>query len=208
MNKNIVYMYTFPNGKRYIGITNNETKRKNEHKNDHINKNCKKYNYLFYKALRKYGFENVKYEVIYRSNDYNEVKNMEKFYIQQYNTFHKNGMGYNCTLGGDGTLGYVYTDEHRKKIRITSTGRIKSDKTKKIMSEKFSGKNNPMFNHDLNNILSKPKTRSAFRILLKNRPEYSFEDFEEILAPYKLWRFRKNGTNEKKYYYKLKEVFS
>ena len=206
MDKNIVYMYTFPNGKRYIGITSNERKRKSEHKHDHMNINCKKYNYLFYRALRKYGWDNVKYEVLYRCDDYNLIKQLEIFYIKKYKTFQKDGYGYNCTLGGDGTLGYIYTDAHREKIRKTSTGRIKSEKVKKLISEKLSGKNNPRFIDDINAYLSTPKTRTGFKHGLKNRPTYSFDDFEEIIAPYSLWQIRKNGTKERKYYYKLKEA--
>jgi hypothetical protein len=38
---------------------------------------------------------------------------MEKYFIQEYNSFHN---GYNSTLGGDGTFGLVLSQETRKRI--------------------------------------------------------------------------------------------
>ena len=45
-----------------------------------------------------------------------EMYEKEIFYIQQYNSYKKNDKGYNMTLGGDGTHGYVFTKADKKKI--------------------------------------------------------------------------------------------
>ena len=49
----VIYMYTSPSGKKYIGQTVNESKRKSQHKNQ-----TTKSKTLFGKAIIKYGFEN------------------------------------------------------------------------------------------------------------------------------------------------------
>lgn len=57
----IVYKATFPNGKCYIGITNNFDKRKYDHKRASINgRSCT----LFYQAIRKYGFDTIIWEIL------------------------------------------------------------------------------------------------------------------------------------------------
>jgi hypothetical protein len=49
--------------------------------------------------MRKHGFDNFSWEVIYESSDKQHTLNeMEQHFINQYNTMHPNG--YNMKLGG------------------------------------------------------------------------------------------------------------
>lgn len=98
----IVYKYTCPEGKIYIGQTINEKDRKRLHKCLTINENNS-----FKIAIKKFGFDNLKYEVLFRSKwtvEITELKSkiqeLEKHYIKEFQS--SNPLyGYNCTLGGD-----------------------------------------------------------------------------------------------------------
>jgi group I intron endonuclease len=140
------------NGKVYIGYTNNFNRRKAAHKHNAL-KN--KENVLFYKAIRKYGFENFQWEIIYQSLDKNHCINvMEKFFIEQHCSL--SPKGYNITPGGEGGILYEKTlirmlNENPGKTKEslekkTSIIQAKNLKTNSIMivgdRKKFSRDNN------------------------------------------------------------------
>lgn len=61
-------------------------------------------NSKFVNAIRKYGLNWFKFEILKDNiQDKEELKNLEKYFIALYNTF--NGFGYNMTEGGDGGCG-------------------------------------------------------------------------------------------------------
>ena len=100
----IIYCYTSPSGKKYIGQTTRGDKRKLEHIRNSKNVNSYNYNCKFYTALRKYGFDSFKYEVLYTVIDDDEEKVMwqlnklECYYIGLNDSFRN---GYNQSIGGD-----------------------------------------------------------------------------------------------------------
>lgn len=104
MSSNIIYsVYKIENiisGKVYIGITNNFKIRILNHKNKYKNSE-----YPLYRAMRKYGWDNFKFEVIYQSIDYSDILNMESHFILEYKSYVKfiDSNGYNMTLGGEGS---------------------------------------------------------------------------------------------------------
>lgn len=57
----IIYKYTSPSGKCYIGQTIHEELRKAQHKSAAKDESLK---WPFYKAIRKYGWDNMSYEVL------------------------------------------------------------------------------------------------------------------------------------------------
>jgi len=73
--------------------------------------------------LRKYGWNNFYWDIIYQSKDGEHCKTiMESFFISVYNSY-KNG--YNSTLGGEGQLGLKHNNKTRKKCgaqKITIDG--------------------------------------------------------------------------------------
>ena len=100
-----IYKYTNKiNNKSYIGQTNNIRLRRKGHRSSSKNPNDHQYNTPFHMALRKYGEDNFSFEILEEINeelgrDY--LNEREKFYIQEYKTYIRDG-GYNLTFGGDG----------------------------------------------------------------------------------------------------------
>jgi group I intron endonuclease len=117
------------NGKSYIGFDSKYPKRIKDHKTCHLNLKCKSYNSVFYKSLRKYGWDNFTISIIYQSKDKLYTKNiMENDFIIEYNTFvnSENSMGYNMTIGGDGVLNAsdFWSKERKLKQSLISKERF------------------------------------------------------------------------------------
>lgn len=104
-----VYLITnLINLKKYVGITSRGyLKRFEEHIRGSNTPSSDTYNTPFKRALRKYGRENFKIELLKSCDTMEQAKEYEIFYIKEFNTFVKfdNCNGYNCTMGGDGVSG-------------------------------------------------------------------------------------------------------
>lgn len=93
----------------------------------HFFNNFKLQDFL-HRSIRKYGVKNFKWyivELIERDSIKKlntELNNREKYYIKKFKTFGKEG--YNLTKGGEGTIGYKYSEEEiiknseRNKLRF------------------------------------------------------------------------------------------
>lgn len=111
MNKKYcVYMHTSPSNKRYIGITCQSTDER--WRNGDGYKRCTG----FYRAIQKYGWGNIKHEVLLSNLSFEEATSAEKDYIKKYKT-HNKYYGYNCTDGGEGVCGWKANEEQREKNR-------------------------------------------------------------------------------------------
>lgn len=102
------------NNKRYIGQSIDIETRWKNHRNTAFNPNDASYNYPLYKAIRKYGLKNFKFEVLEECN-MNELNNKEIFYIFKYNST-KNG--YNQTDGGNNICDRYYKISQSDLIEI------------------------------------------------------------------------------------------
>jgi hypothetical protein len=107
-----IYRLLFPNEKNYIGQTvfTAEIRFKCGH--------CRSANagseYPCHRAIRKYGKEKVIVTTLCYANTKEEANELEKKYIEEYNSLVKNGKGYNQTIGGEGTNGYKFSEEQRQ----------------------------------------------------------------------------------------------
>ena len=90
----VIYKAEFPNGKVYIGKSKDFDSRKIKHSYSN-----RYYNTKLTKAINKYGFESIKWEIIYETDDVSLINQMEKEFIIEYDSI-KNG--YNISTGGDG----------------------------------------------------------------------------------------------------------
>lgn len=121
------------NGKVYIGFDSNWPNRQNEHRYSINSRNQK-----FYLALRKYGWYNFEWEVIYQSFDgEHTLKIMENYFITEFDSYNK---GYNETLGGEGTLGNILSELSKQKISKALSNKPKSKEHIQKMSETRKGK--------------------------------------------------------------------
>lgn len=122
----IIYKATFSNGKCYIGQT---TRGLSSRKRDHIT-SAGTENVAFHNAINKYGKEDLVWEVIDTANSIEELNEKEFFWIDYYNSYThlENSNGYNMTLGGNSTLGWIPTDETKEKISKANTGNFAGEK--------------------------------------------------------------------------------
>lgn len=134
----------------YIGKTTYDIEtRFHQHLNTVNNENIQ---YPLYRAMRKYGIENFSVEEIEEINTETELNEREKYWIKFYDTYIKNGKGYNCTLGGEGnTL-------------------INKEEVYKLWDQGLSIKQI----HDLLGI-----NRSNIRKILKNYDNYTIEESQK-----------------------------
>lgn len=125
------------NGKVYIGQSKNI-----EHRwKVHISRfKSKKYDGKLYRAFRKYGIENFKFEILHECEE-KQLDQLEMFYISKYNSYE---CGYNSTLGGGGAhvRNKVFTKETRAKLRYKALHMTEEHKKKNSLSKQ--GGKNPM----------------------------------------------------------------
>lgn len=122
-----VYKHTAPNGKVYIGITMNEPKRRwqgGAGYKDHPH---------FYNAINKYGWENIKHEVLFDGLTKEEAEAKEIELIAAYNATNRE-YGYNVANGGN-ARGKT-AEETKQKISGSLKGHLVTDEARRKMSEK------------------------------------------------------------------------
>jgi group I intron endonuclease len=124
-----VYCLTFPNGKRYVGRSVGKLGIKHRWK-AYQNVNCKTQTKL-YRALKKYGPENVKFEVLVETDDKDRADKIEIQLIALWNLTNIK-YGYNICAGGGGHIGSKYwlgrhhSEESKNKISNSHKGKKKS----------------------------------------------------------------------------------
>lgn len=91
-----VYCHTLPSGRKYVGISCNPVRRWNN------GKGYKK-NYLFYRAIEKYGWDNIEHSILHEGLTLKEAKAIEKKLIAEWKLTDAE-YGLNLSGGGDGIL--------------------------------------------------------------------------------------------------------
>ena len=124
-----VYMHVFPNDKVYIGITSMEPEKR-WLKDGYGYKNQTR----VYRAIKKYGWNDIEHIVIARGVNIETAKNMEIDLIVLYNSTNKK-CGYNSDLGGN-----LHSKETREKIAKAHIGMHHTEESCKKMSESRKGK--------------------------------------------------------------------
>ena len=120
-----VYVHIFPNGKKYFGIT---SKINPEWRWENGSGYTEDHQPIMYNAIQKYGWENVKHEILFSELTKEEAENKEKELIKQYKTNCKRYgdlYGYNMTDGGEGTVGHVVSEEVKERMSQIRMGKYK-----------------------------------------------------------------------------------
>lgn len=153
-----VYQHTSPTGKVYIGITMKKPEYRWNHGEGY------KPNKHFYSAIKKFGWDNFKHEIVATNLTKEDACKMEQELIAKNDSTNPE-KGYNQSIGGEcGTLGVKYspeviarvrnsktytsswakgkkfTEEHKNKIRIANTGKRPTEETRRKLSEAHKGK--------------------------------------------------------------------
>lgn len=134
-------MHISPSGKRYIGITSQTAE------NRWRNGKGYKSNQPFYKAIMKYGWDNIEHIIVAEGLSLEQAAYMECELIKEYRTQDKK-FGYNvCTGGEHGWVGVHHTEEAKIKMSLAKKGKPNnrtgyklSDETKRKLSESHKGK--------------------------------------------------------------------
>ena len=178
MSFGYIYKIVFPNGKHYIGLTTiSLERRRSQHKC--CAKNINNTQYL-YNALRKYEmvdtFELIEIDT---ADTLEELCKKENDYILDYNSYYTGGCGYNMTSGGEGTNGYVFTEEDNQKNSERQIKRYAVPGAREehsiIMSKRF--EDNPALRQQLSEIkINYFKNSEARQIVSEGLKRYNKEN--------------------------------
>lgn len=157
-----VYCLTSPSGKRYVGVGTGEGGIEARWQQYKCLSSSVKGQKLLYNALKKYGPENFKYEVILETDDIDNALRSEMYLIDVWDLQNRE-KGYNITAGGQGFF-CKHSEESKKKMseshllsyangrKLSSTcfkngksiayfkGKHLSEETKRKLSESHKGK--------------------------------------------------------------------
>ena len=81
------------------------------------------HNQIFYKAIKKYGWDNIEHHIIAEHLTESEAKEFEKILINKLKSNVKYKYGYNRTDGGDGATGIIMSQESKNKISKSHIGK-------------------------------------------------------------------------------------
>jgi len=131
---------------------------------------------LLHEAILEHGAKNFLVEKLMMCSTETLAHNLERMLIKQYQT--KTPYGYNMTSGGQGTLGFVATLEHKQKLRANHkgmSGKKHSQKTKRNMSETRKGHPGYWFGKHLSEetIRKRTESRKGYRHSEKTKQKIS-----------------------------------
>lgn len=130
-----VYVHTNKlNSKRYVGITSKENPNHRWNSGRGYKENTH-----FYSAIKKYGWDNFKHQILFDSLTETQAKQIEKYLIAIWN-LQDNRYGYNMTSGGDGTPNYHPSSETRAKLSAARRKENLSSETLLRRSEGLKGR--------------------------------------------------------------------
>lgn len=110
-----VYRHIAPNGKVYIGITRQKPEDRWQRGWGYST------NLVFFRAINKYGWDNIKHEILMDGLSEDEAKQTEIEMIAKYNATDRR-YGYNVTIGGDHAVSRSHTDEEKQRYRVAWLG--------------------------------------------------------------------------------------
>ncbi len=153
-----IYRHITPSGKSYVGITRMKYLSQRFKKNGIGYKSCP----LFYKAIQKYGWDNIKHEILEQNVTEDKIDEREKYWISYYQSNNRT-FGYNIEEGGycvrtfspetrkkisDAKKGKSLSLEHRRKLSQANLGHHNSPEAE---AKRIAKRVRPVLQFDLNN---------------------------------------------------------
>ena len=179
-----VYIHTFPNGKKYIGVTRCEPELR------WGANGCNYKNPYMVNAIKKYGWDNITHEIVAENLTVDQASEMEIELIKKYNSTDRE-YGYNISPGG---VDYkICSAETKEKLRKANLGKTMSEEAKRKISKFNRGRHYPeeIRKHmsdaqkknfaNGNNAMHSPEARAKASQELKGRKpsEYSIQRASE-----------------------------
>lgn len=131
-----LYRHTSPSGKVYIGITSQKPENRWNHGKVYMNVQKGP----FRSTIIKYGWDNIKHEVLFNTLSEEQAKHLEVELIRHYK---KLGVSLNITNGGNGMLGITPWNKGQK-VPYEKSNKLKgchlSEAHKKKLREAHKGK--------------------------------------------------------------------
>ncbi|AGW43683.1 hypothetical protein phiLdb_0006 [Lactobacillus phage phiLdb] len=134
-----VYKHTTPSNKVYIGITKLDVNQRWKNGNGYKN------NQYFTRAISKYGWENIKHDVLYDDLTKEQAEKKEIELISLYKSDNSK-FGYNIQHGENVNC---VNEETKLKISRAMSNRKVSRETREKLSELHKGKNNFLYGKHL-----------------------------------------------------------
>lgn len=157
MNKRnyTVYVHKFPNGKNYVGLTKQDVEARWGYNGWGYHKQP------IYKAIEKYGWDNIQHIILKDGLTFDEAQNLEKEKIIEFDSINN---GYNVSpgggLGGNPWVKVEYNGDMYSPEELLNFSTVKNLTTHDITTRLSHGWN-------IEDILSKPKTRKNVKVEYK-----------------------------------------
>lgn len=205
-----IYQYTnLTNGKKYVGQTNNIDRRIREHKSNSFNPQSVNYNNIIHKAIRKYGYENFKIEILETiEGTYEDANIKEQLWIKKQKSLITEN-GYNVVEGGNNYWHSFLSKEeidHIKSLIICQTPYSNIQKLYPISKTFISDINSGKYFYDTNTQYPLCKYRidkDIYDALIEDleKPELTFKELAKKynLAESTVKKFN-YGTLQQGYY--------
>lgn len=132
-----IYKWSFPNGKRYLGRASNFRDRHDTYCAEV--KKPKKYNRFIHRALRKYGIENCRYEIVEITGNIpdDQIHLKETLWIKYYDSANPK-FGYNILAIGGSNAGFKHSLKTKEKMRLARVGKpLPTPKGSKLSLERI-----------------------------------------------------------------------
>lgn len=132
MQEYIVYRHITPDGKSYIGATGVSLNQRFQ--NGRGYKNCTRFN----KAIKKFGWQHIQHEILFKTSSKEEAYKKEILFIDKLKTTNKK-YGYNIELGGskkglkgkyNSFYGKTHSDDQKQKWSKERKGKKPWNKNK------------------------------------------------------------------------------
>ena len=158
-NRYVVYRHIFPNGKSYVGITSQYPFWRRWRSGSGYYKQPKMYN-----AIQKYGWENVRHEILAEGLSLVEANRVEQEMVSKFDSVEN---GYNISSGGGGTHGIPCSEETKVKIGQANRGKPGGDGSQLVQYMKEHGpwnKGKPLTGEHYRKVAEERKKRCNRRI--------------------------------------------